>query len=79
VNFRKTPDRAAQPGERRRTFTDEEGVFWEVREIRNPDYDRRAGKSLVFESPHGFRRVRNYPEDWRDRTEAELSAMSKGT
>lgn len=62
--------------ERRRTFTDEEGIFWDVREVKNPDYDRRGGTCLLFESVHAFRRVREFPADWFKCTEQELAALS---
>lgn len=76
MNYRKSPERPLQADESRRTFTDEEGTFWEVREVKNPDYDRRGGKSLVFESLHAFRRVRNYPENWPTLSEAALADLS---
>lgn len=68
-----------QAGDRRRTFTDEEGVYWEVREVKNPDYDRRGGMSLVFESSLGFRRVRNYPDDWYEWSPGDLAVLSNRT
>lgn len=55
---------ATQADPRRRFFTDVDGNPWEVREAKNPDYDRRGGLSLIFESPGCVRRVRNYPADW---------------
>jgi len=78
VNHRKTPERPLRADEPRRSFTDEEGVYWDVREVKNTDYDRRGGKSLVFESAHAFRRVRNSPAEWFDFSDAELSALSHG-
>lgn len=79
MNYRKSPDRSLQSDDRRRTFTDEEGVFWDVREVKNPDYDRRGGMSLVFDSIHAFRRVRHYPDNWMDMTDAELAELSHKT
>jgi hypothetical protein len=79
VEYRRSPERPLKAGEFHRTFTDEEGVYWDVREVPNPDYDRRGGKSLVFESIHAFRRVRNYPLDWYDASEADLIALSNRT
>ena len=35
-----------------------------------------AGRSLIFVSDIGFRRVRVYPEHWRDLTPNELYALS---
>lgn len=65
------------PAEGRRRFvTDGEGTVWEVREIDNPDYDRRSGHSLIFESSSVVRRVRNYPANWYDLANADLLAVS---
>jgi hypothetical protein len=79
VNYRKSPERPLKSDERRRTFTDDEGTYWDVREVKNPDYDRRGGTSLVFESIHAFRRVRNFPADWFERSERELQELSRQT
>jgi hypothetical protein len=79
VNYRKSPERPLKANERRRTFTDEEGVYWDVREVRTADYDRRNGACLIFESANAFRRVRNYPADWYDLAEADLERISRGT
>jgi hypothetical protein len=79
VNYRKSPERPVVAGERRRTFTDHDGIFWEVREVKNPDYDRRGGSSLIFESLGAVRRVRNYPEDWPTITDAQLDELSQLT
>ena len=38
-------------------------------------FDRRNSSSLVFESDT-VRRVRNYPENWRDLRDDELFALS---
>jgi len=77
VNYRKTPERPVNADERRRTFTDEDDVFWDVREVPNPSYDRRGGQCLLFESAHAFRRVRDYPADWFKLTEAQLIELSR--
>ena len=79
MNYRKSPERPIQAGERRRTFTDDDGTFWDVREVKNPDYDRRGGSSLIFESMGAVRRVRNYPAEWMALPDAELAALSRGT
>ena len=79
MNNRKSPEKPLRAGEHRRTFTDENGVFWDVREVKNPDYDRRSGTSLIFESAEGFRRVRGYPADWHKLTEAALAQLSRKT
>ena len=77
MNYRKSPERPVLADERRRTFTDEEGVFWDVREMPNPSYDRRGGQSLVFESANAFRRVRDYPAEWFKFTELQLMELSR--
>ena len=79
VNYRKSPERPIQVGENRRTFTSADGTFWEVREVKNPDYDRRGGSSLIFESLSAVRRVRNYPADWITLSEEALDALSERT
>lgn len=75
---RKSPERPVV-GDRRRTFTAHDGTFWDVREVKNPDYDRRAGSSLIFESLGAVRRVRNFPDDWATLADAELDALSQRT
>jgi hypothetical protein len=77
VNYRNSPERPLQAGQRRRTFTDEEGIYWDVREVKNADYDRRGGQSLVFESANAFRRVRSYPENWFEWSDADLAVLSR--
>ena len=46
---------------------------WFVYEV-GPAYDRR-GSSLVFESEELVRRVRAYPPNWRDLTDADLALL----
>ena len=79
MNHRKSPGRPLETGEKKRTFTDEEGVYWDVREVKSTEYDRRGGLSLVFDSGHAFRRVRTYPADWDRLTDDELSDLSRKT
>jgi hypothetical protein len=55
-----------------------DGVRWIVREAEPPTYDRRAGRSLIFESEEIVRRVRAYPADWFDLPEAQLFRLSLG-
>ncbi len=62
---------------RRRFFADADGNPWEVRETKNPDYDRRGGYSLIFESPGLVRRVRNYPADWFELSVADLRDLNE--
>jgi hypothetical protein len=56
-----------------RQFVDESGTVWRVieREVPVP------GKSLFFESDVGWRRVRRYPNDWRNLSPQELDALSR--
>lgn len=55
-------------------FVDQDHVIWTVHEIRDPISAR--GSSLIFVSPDGFRRVRDYPDDWRTLSPAELASLS---
>ena len=52
-----------------------DGLPWLVYELPNP-YDRRHTASLVFESDGTVRRVRNFPENWRELGDDELFALS---
>jgi hypothetical protein len=47
---------------------------WPVHEVHDPGAER--GRSLIFVSPIGFRRVRDYPADWRQLAAADLWALS---
>jgi hypothetical protein len=47
---------------------------WTVHEVRDPGAER--GRSLIFVSPTGFRRVREYPEGWRALAADELWSLS---
>jgi hypothetical protein len=76
MNYRTTPAPETRPGEKWRTFNDADGTTWEVREIQNPDYDRRSGTSLIFESIGAVRRVRNFPANWFELPERELADLS---
>ena len=58
-----------------RRFLDANGVNWRVRELLVPE--RRA--ALYFETEGSFRRVSEYPSDWRDLPTAELEILSGGT
>ncbi|HEX7980106.1 MAG TPA: hypothetical protein VF461_15965 [Gemmatimonadaceae bacterium] len=61
-----------------RSVVDAAGTFWQVCEV---DYsiDRRAGRSLVFESDGSVRRVRNYPEKWHELPDEELARLVEST
>lgn len=55
-----------------------EGRQWSVREVTVPDYDRRGGTNLIFENPEVMRRVRAFPPNWRELSDAELYSLSLG-
>lgn len=66
-----------------RSFTDSEGLHWEIREIANPALppslekvmgtDRRRSGWLLFESDTGLkRRLAPYPSDWRQVSDFEI-------
>jgi hypothetical protein len=61
-----------------RSVPDDEGGAWLVQEIRDWGYDRRASFSLVFTNDNVMRRVRNYPPNWIELSDAELMAISFG-
>jgi len=56
-----------------RRFTDDGGVTWRVREVRLAD--RPA--ALYFETDVAFRRVQDYPPDWRNLPTGELEILSR--
>ena len=49
---------------------------WRVYELLPASYDRRGGNTLVFETDGVIRRVRNFPENWRQLSPAALLALS---
>lgn len=55
-----------------RMFNDADGVLWRVREWKVPE----RPPALYFESDYAFRRVANYPPDWRDLPTDELEILS---
>jgi len=57
---------------------DAQGTFWQVCEVEFA-LDRRAGRSLVFESDVSVRRVRHYPVAWYDLPEEELALLVDST
>jgi hypothetical protein len=59
-----------------RSYTDDLGMTWHVREQPFSDYDRRRGSSLIFSSELAVRRVRDYPSDWFTLSEVALAALS---
>ena len=58
-----------------RTIYTDDGQ-WHVYEVESGPYDRRSGFSLIFESDGVLRRVRDYPPEWRELSDAELMAVS---
>ena len=63
---------------RSRTFVDDDGHRWKVSEQLFSEYDRRRGRSLIFESELAVRRVRDYPSDWFTLDDAALVRLSWG-
>jgi hypothetical protein len=59
-----------------RMLVDDEGAHWTVYEQSFGGYDRRGGRSLIFNSDFAVRRVRNFPANWQDLSEEELMALS---
>jgi len=57
-----------------RNVLDSEGTYWQVCEVAY-EFDRRSGRSLVFESDGAVRRVRNYPETWNELSDEELARL----
>lgn len=54
-----------------RSLVDAKGTFWQVCEVAYA-FDRRSGRSLLFESDTTVRRVRRYPDSWHELSDAEL-------
>jgi len=57
---------------------DAQGTFWHVCEVEFA-LDRRAGRSLLFESDVSVRRVRHYPAAWYDLPDDELARLVDST
>jgi hypothetical protein len=72
----RTNTAAVDDTSRRRSFVDHEGAHWSVHEQAFADYDRRRGMSLIFSSDSAVRRVRDYPNNWAELTDAELLVLS---
>jgi hypothetical protein len=51
-----------------------EGVRWKVYEV-SGGYDRRTGRSLIFEHDQVWRRICNYPADWHRFSDPALVAL----
>ena len=52
-----------------------DGQQWCVYEDEDP-YDRRRGPSLIFEGSDVVRRVKRFPENWRELADDVLFALS---
>lgn len=59
-----------------RSVRDASGREWRVREMPPPSYDRRQRASLIFDCDAVIRRVRNYPPNWHELSDADLFALS---
>lgn len=55
-----------------RLFVDAAGVSWCVRERQFEDH----GPALYFENAQAFRRVSDYPRNWRDLSAGDLELLS---
>ena len=49
---------------------------WRIYELLPVSYDRRACNTLVFESEGVMRRVRTFPDNWRELPAKALLALS---
>jgi hypothetical protein len=59
-----------------RKVVDSDGGHWHVYEQAFGDYDRRIGRSLIFNSEFAVRRVRNFPDDWLELSDLDLMELS---
>lgn len=57
-----------------RQFTSPCGTYWAVREVSDRGAD--GGRALIFDSGETWRRVRQYPADWRELDATALWALS---
>lgn len=67
---------ASEPQDLTRTIVDPAGRVWFVRQVSSPSYDRRGATALVFLTDDAMRRVRDFPENWRELADADLYAVS---
>jgi hypothetical protein len=54
-----------------------DGLRWQVREMPAPPFDRRGGTHLVFDAEVIMRRVRLFPANWYELSDAALYALSE--
>ncbi|MDQ2664951.1 MAG: hypothetical protein M3Z05_02975 [Gemmatimonadota bacterium] len=59
-----------------RNVIDSEGAHWRVYEQEFGGYDRRSGRSLIFNGDFAVRRVRNFPQNWIDLSDLDLMTVS---
>jgi hypothetical protein len=69
-----SPEAHDRPVAARVQFPAPDDTFWTVYETRDPGSP--TGKALLFVSESGFRRVRQYPKEWRSLSAQELWALS---
>jgi hypothetical protein len=70
--------RAQQPVEHigTRRVQGHDGRWWTVEELRESGYDRRAATSLVFWTDEVMRRLRQFPAEWQNLSDADLLALA---
>jgi hypothetical protein len=59
-----------------RTFIDPDGEMWTAFEVSSTPAHPERGTSLVFTSETMWRRVTQFPAEWRTLTDAQLAALS---
>lgn len=57
-------------------FVAPDGSYWTVHEIAGSADRPWAPRSLIFVGDQGFRRVYDFPENWRELSPAELYELS---
>jgi hypothetical protein len=62
--------------EKRTRVIEGDGIRWKVREEPWPSVDRRGGTCLIFDGDSIVRRVRKFPSNWWDKSDADLYALS---
>ena len=67
--------RSPAPDKVRRISAD--GLRWIIQEVPAPAFDRRGGKHLVFDAETVMRRVRDFPANWHELSDAELLELSR--
>jgi hypothetical protein len=60
-----------------RSICDEYSHAWTVSERAVPYADPRGTGSLIFDSDYSVRRVRNFPTNWFELSDAELCVISR--